>query len=130
MRRVDGRGVFDVEGGGGGLQEEPKPQWPPRSPCSLTGEDGHRRRGEWEGLPILTVCFFPNETPFGAHSAHSAHTLLGLLHRNPLRESLVRPKKLCALCALLPLSGVEFFHRLRLSFGQLLERRLAAELLG
>jgi len=98
--------------------------------CTLTGRRPQGGEGRKWMLPILTVCYFPNETPFCAHSAHSAHTLLGLLHRNPLRKSLVRHKKLCALCALLPLSGVEFCERRRLPFGQLLERRLAAELLG
>lgn len=59
MRRVDGRGVFNVEGGGGGLQGEPKPQWPPRSPCSLTGEDGHRRKGEKVEVAYFDSVLFP-----------------------------------------------------------------------
>ena len=47
MRRVDDRGVFNVEGGGGGLQGEPNPQWPPRSRSHPHRGGGHRvERGE------------------------------------------------------------------------------------
>lgn len=59
MRRVDGRGVFNVEGGGGGLQEEPKPQWPPRSRLNTPHRGGGHRRGGGVKVAYFDSVLFP-----------------------------------------------------------------------
>jgi len=59
VRRVDDRGVFNVEGGGGGLQGEPNPQWPPRSRLHPHREAATGWGGEKVDVAYFDSVLFP-----------------------------------------------------------------------